>query len=82
MADEWNGVTEEKRKCEMCLRFPMGGYDFGCNVCMARAYVRASKEDQTYTHRMWKESMDADQFDEMRRLVADERRRNDECRVG
>lgn len=61
--------------CEMCERYPQGGYDFGCDRCVARAFVRAPQHEQTYTQRLWKESMDPERYEAMRKYVAEERER-------
>lgn len=57
--------------CEMCERFSKGGYDFGCDRCLARAYVRARKGEQDLTLRMWKESMDLPRFEQMQKYIAE-----------
>lgn len=59
--------------CDICERFSHGMYDFGCDMCLARAFVRAPKSEQTYTQRLWKESMEPERYEAMRKLVAEAR---------
>lgn len=58
--------------CEMCERFSKGGYDFGCDRCLARAFARARKSEQEYTLRFWKAEMDLPRFEAMQKLIAEE----------
>lgn len=67
--------------CEMCTRFPMGGYDLKCRRCEARAYVRAPEVDQRQARKRWCETLDPDSIAEMQRLVAEERLRQDRARI-
>ena len=66
--------------CEMCIRFPLGGFDWNCDRCKARKFVRETPAEQEYTRRLWQESMPADEFERMQALVADEFKREQERR--
>ena len=59
--------------CECCAAESKGLYDFGCDTCLARAFVRAPQHEQTYTQRLWKESMEPERYEAMRKLVAEAR---------
>lgn len=67
--------------CEMCTRFPMGGYDMNCRRCEARAYVRAPEVEQRSTQKIWRASLSDAEYDVMRRLVAEERERQVRSKV-
>ena len=62
-------------KCDYCTRRTQGLYDFGCDRCLARHYVREPWREQVYTLRLWKESFDLQRFEEMQRLIAEEQAR-------
>ncbi len=61
--------------CDLCQRFTHGAYDFGCDRCLARHHVREPRRVQDQNLKWWKQEMELQRFEEMERLIAEERAR-------
>ncbi len=67
----------ESVTCEACAVTSYGAYDFNCRRCMARAYVRAFPREQRVASQRWRAELAPDEQDEMRRLINEERAREE-----
>jgi hypothetical protein len=59
--------------CEACSLKSYGAYDFNCQRCLARAYVRSFPREQRIASKRFRETLSAEEQMEIRRLLDEER---------
>lgn len=59
--------------CDYCARQLRGTFNWHCNGCRARWYLRQPASQQGHIAGLWRREMDADRLADVQRLIEQER---------